>query len=102
MSKKKTIIISSFICVLPIMLGSILWSLLPEMLIRHFGPGSYSVSPKKTVIFLYPLLFLMLHFVVVFKSDWLNTTRNEKRYWYIPVLSSTFFIISFILSFMKS
>lgn len=99
---KKKVIISSVICLLPILLGSILWSLLPEMLVRHIGPGTYIVSPKKTVIFLYPLLFLILHFVVVFKSDWLNTPKNEKRYWYIPILSSTFFLISFIFSFIKS
>lgn len=101
MSKKK-VIISSVVCLLPILLGSILWSLLPEMLVRHIGPGTYSVSPKKTVIFLYSILFLILHFVVVFKAEWLNTPRNEKRYWYMPVLSSTFFLISIILSFVKS
>ncbi len=102
MNKKKTIIISSLICLLPILLGSILWGLLPDMLVRHIGPGTYSTSPKKTVIFLYPLIFLILHFIVVFKADWLNAPKNEKRYWYMPILSSTFFLISFMLSFVRS
>lgn len=98
MSKKKRIIIGSIVCLLPILLGIIFWNLLPENLVRHIGPGSYSFSSKEAVVFLYPFLLFILHLIIVFKSDWLNTPRNEKRYWYIPILSSTFFLISFTLS----
>lgn len=99
MSKKKKFLIGSIICLLPILLGIIFWNLLPGNLVRHIGPGSYSFSSKEAVVFLYPLLFLISHFIIVFKSDWLNTPRNEKRYWYMPMLSSVFFLISFTLSF---
>lgn len=98
MNNKKRFLIGSIICLLPILLGSILWDFLPENLVRHLGPGALSFSSKERVVFLLPIIFLILHFIIVFKSDWLNTPRNEKRYWYIPILSSIFFFISFTLS----
>ena len=101
MKENKKFIIGSIICLLPILIGIILWGLLPENLVRHIGPGAYSFSSKKIVVFLYPFLFLLLNFIVVFKSDWLNTPKNEKRYSYIPILSSLFFFISFTLSIIN-
>ena len=97
MDKKKTIIISSLICLLPILIGIILWGYLPDMLVRHIGFGTYSTSSKKIVVFLYPFIFLILHLIIVFKSEWLNTPRGRKRFWYMPILSSIFFLMSFIL-----
>ncbi|NBI06692.1 hypothetical protein [Senegalia massiliensis] len=102
MSKKKKIIIGSIVCLLPILLGSILWDLLPDNLVRYIGPGYYRFSSKGIVIFLDPFIFLLLHFIIVFKPDWLNTPKNEKRYWYMPIFSSAFFLISFTLSFVTN
>lgn len=102
MGKKKKVIIGSIICLLPILLGVLLWGSLPDNLTRHIGPGAYSFASKKTVVFLYPPLFLLLHFIIVFKPDWLNTPKNEKKYWYVPILSSAFFLISFTLSLISN
>ena len=102
MNNNKKFLVGSFICLLPILLGSILWNFLPENLVRHFGPGAFSFSSKGIVVFLLPVLFLLLHFIIVFKSDWLNTPRNEKRYCYMPIFSSAFFFISFTLGFLKN
>lgn len=55
-----------------------------------------------TFICLLPIIFLLLHFIIVFKSDWLNTPRNEKRYCYMPIFSSAFFFISFTLGFLNN
>ena len=98
MKENKKFIMGSIICLLPILLGIILWGSLPENLVRHIGPGAFSYSSKEVVVFLLPIFFLLLHFIIVFKSDWLNTPKNDKRYWYMPILSSLFFLISFTLS----
>lgn len=103
MNKKEVIVISSFICLLPILIGGLLWNLLPESLASHIGLlGIDGFISKRIVILLLPLVFLLIHFVVVFKPDWINSPGTEKRYWYIPVISSIFFSIAFILSFATS
>ena len=98
MEDNKKIVIGSIICLLPMIVGIMLWEILPENLVRHIGPGAYSFSSKKIVVFLYPFFFLLLNFIVVFKPGWLNTPKSKKRYWYTPILSSAFFFISFVLS----
>lgn len=102
MNKKTKLLISSIICLFPILLGIILWDVLPEFLIRNFAPGFYRFSSKKIVVFVYPFIFLILHFIVIFKSDWLNTPKGEKRFWYLPIASNLFYFGSFILSLIKN
>lgn len=101
MNKNTKILISSCILIFPILLGIILWNILPEYLIRHFGPGSYGLSSKKIVIFIYPFIFFLLHFIFIFKSDWFNTPKGEKRFWYLPIISTIFYFFSFLLSLIK-
>jgi len=98
MNNNKKFIISSIICLLPILLGIILWRLLPENLVGEIWIGGYSFSSKKIVAFIYPFIFFVLHYIVVFKSDWLNTPKSKMRYWYMPIFSNAFFLISLMLS----
>ena len=98
-NNKKTVTISSLICLLPIIVGSILWAFLPDRLYAMVGMGP-NIS-KEIMIFLIPILFFLLHLIVVFKSDWLNIPKSKKRHWYIPTISSITFLGSFIWSFLK-
>ena len=60
---KKTLIITSVLIVLPIFVGLLLWSQLPDTIATHFGadnePNGWSSKPF--VVFAMPLIMLVLH-----------------------------------------
>lgn len=105
-SNKKLVKISSALCLLPILIGIILWNLLPESLntylTMYFSVGYIS---KQNVVFLLPFLFLFFNFIAIFKTDWLNVTRktfvSKKRYWYMPIFSNIYFAIIFIINIRR-
>lgn len=91
--KDKKTIIGSIACLIPMILGLILWSALPDKLYAQVGMLP-NIS-KGIMVFLVPILFLLLHLIVVYKSDWLNKPRGEYRYWYVPLISNVVFVLIF-------
>lgn len=61
-----TMLITSFICLIPVFIGIILWDKLPDSMVRHFNaniePNGW--SSKTTVVLLFPLLFLAISLFV--------------------------------------
>lgn len=92
--KKIKIIISSLIILLPIVFGLLMWNKLPDTIITHWGVNNEPNGwQSKIAVVLQPLVFLALHFVLVFtvKLDKRNKFQNpvvmDLIYWLIPALS---------------
>lgn len=91
----KTIIITSFITLIPMLIGLALWNKLPAELPTHFGinnqPDSY--SSKAFSVFGMPLLMLAFHFVGILatKADPKMKNINDKVFtlvlYIIPAVS---------------
>lgn len=91
MYKDKKIIIGSLTCLIPMILGLILWSVLPDKLYAQVGMVP-NIS-KGNMVFLIPILFLLIHLLVVYRPDWLNKPKGNYRYWYVPIFSNLVFMI---------
>ena len=95
----KKIIASSLICLFPVLLGSILWKILPEQMVRSLS----GYSSKAVVIFVLPVVFLAIHLIYCFKKDWHKPIPASWRYRLMPLLSNLFFVVSVVLSaFVKN
>ncbi|WP_459503518.1 DUF1648 domain-containing protein [Bacillus sp. C1] len=94
--KKKidvTCIMSSFVCLVPMILAIVLYSDLPEQMPIHWnatGAADHYVS-KNMVIFGMPLLMLVMNVIVHLTINYSqkNITKAEQvlKKWLIPVLS---------------
>ncbi|MBR7132294.1 MAG: SdpI family protein [Clostridia bacterium] len=92
---KLKLLISSVIILLPIVVGGILWSRLPEQLAVHWGTDGTAdnFSSKAFVVIGLPLILLLLHWVCVLVTakDPKNKNQNRKVFglvlWICPVLS---------------
>ncbi len=75
--KKKTIVITSILIVLPMIVGLILWNRLPDQIATHFSfdgtPDDW--SPKAFCSFGMPLLLLIVHGFCIFVFP---VIRNEE------------------------
>ena len=97
LKKNKThIILSSFVVLIPMLLGIILWKFMPdEMIITHWGVGGVADrwSSKAFAVFGMPLIFLLAHWVGIYmvSRDPKNKGQNGKILrtviWVIPVMS---------------
>lgn len=78
----KTIIVTSVLTLIPMIVGIILWSKLPDSMPTHFGinnePDGY--SSKTFAVFAIPLFMLALHLVCIFatKLDPKMKSLNDK------------------------
>lgn len=93
--KWKNFIITSLVCLFPILLGVALWDKLPETMAIHFdinnNPDNF--ASKEFAIFGIPLLMVLLQFVcciindlnAYYKGERVKFTRVTK--WIIPVMS---------------
>lgn len=99
MKRNRKLLVSSFVCLLPMFLGLLLWRFLPQTMARHIGwLGVDGVSPKHVVVLIIPLLFLALHLIVCLRPGWLNQKRHKWVYAYVPVISNAFFVFSVLFS----
>ncbi len=93
--KWKTLIITSIICLLPILLGLALWNKLPETMAIHFdinnNPDNF--ASKGFVVFGMPVLMALLQMFCCFIND-INAYKHGERKkfematkWIIPVMT---------------
>ena len=82
MKNKKYWLVTSAITLVPILLGLLLWSKLPDRLPTHFGVDGAADgwSGKGFAVFGIPLMMLGFHFVIYFATrlDKQNRGHNEK------------------------
>ena len=96
--KKKinlTMILTTLICLLPMLLGIVLYDKLPEQIPTHFNfegvPDDY--SPKAFACFGVPLIMLGLNIIVQFalgtdpKKDNIASIMKKISVWIVPVVS---------------
>jgi len=93
--KWKSLIITSFVCLLPILLGVALWESLPDTMAIHFNINNEpdNFASKSFVVFGLPFLMAVLQFFSCFVYD-INAHKHGERpkfekvtKWIIPVMS---------------
>lgn len=92
---KLLIIVTALICLLPILVGVILWNRLPEQIPTHWGVNGEvdSWSSKPLAVFFFPCLMAGIHLLCVFFSQFdPKHTEQPKQMlnlvlWICPVIS---------------
>lgn len=93
--KWKSLIITCFVCLLPILLGIALWNDLPETMAIHFNINNEpdNFAPKGFVVFGLPLLMVVLQMFCCFIND-INSYKHGERKkferatkWIIPIMA---------------
>lgn len=98
--KWKIIIITSIVCLLPILLGVALWEKLPDTMAIHFdinnNPDNF--ASKEFVVFGLPVLMAMLQMFCCFIND-INAHKHGEKVkfervtkWIIPVMSIILYV----------
>ncbi len=92
---KTKLILTSFVILIPIIIGIILWNQLPDTIVTHWGinnePDGY--SSKAFAVFGLPLLLLVIHWVCVFatkldkKSKDISPKMLSIVLWICPAIS---------------
>ncbi len=93
--KWKILLLTCFVCLLPILLGLVLWNQLPDMMAIHFdaynNPDNF--ASKGFVVFGMPLLMVPLQCICCFIND-LNAHKHGERKkfelvtkWIIPIMA---------------
>ncbi len=98
--------ISTVLCLLPIILGLILYGKLPEQIAVHFdstgAPNGY--LPKGTAVFFLPVIFAVLNIITHFrlnhdpKNDSISLRLKQAAKWALPVISVIVMPITLFLS----
>ena len=91
----KMVIIGSVICLLPCILGIVMWNDLPERMPIHWNLGGEvdNYTSKGIAVFAFPALMaafnLLLHFLSSFEKKRENYSKalTTMTYWLIPVIS---------------
>ena len=103
----KILIITSLICLIPIIFGVILYDQLPEQMAVHFGlnnePNSF--APKEFALFGIPLLMFILQVFCCISSDFMEEKKQNKKYitiykwiyitiykWIIPIIEMVVYL----------
>lgn len=100
---RKTLILSVIICLLPMLLGAILYNKLPEQMPIHFTtndvPDNY--AHKNFALFGLPLIMAIVQAIcLIAVNTKLNKLKNEEKpkilkimEWFIPVVSVLIYVI---------
>ena len=99
---KKLLALTSFVILLPMIWGLIIWSQLPNKISIHFNLAGQAnnFQSKPLAVFGLPFFLLLVHLFVIFMigRDPKNRTMNEKMvkviYWLIPIVS---LIVSYLI-----
>ncbi len=92
---KKQLILSSIIILLPIIIGLIMWNILPENMATHWGLNGEANgwSSRTFAIFAMPVILLIVHWICIFATslDPKNKDQSNKVFgmllWIIPMTS---------------
>ena len=92
---KSFIILSTFVCLLPILMYVFVFDQLPEQMVQHWGAGGTPTwtMPREFAIFVLPLVLALIHLIVVFAIG-VSAAKGEISakfhaiiLWFIPVTS---------------
>lgn len=94
-SEKRTILISTIICALPMLLGLLVYNKLPDQVGIHFGANGEvdSYASKPVAVFLLPLFLVVIQLVVAFSLKYDPKKMNQGSIiktlslWIVPVVS---------------
>ena len=92
---RRTIILTTFLTGLPILIGLILWSKLPDSIATHWGANGQANgwSSKASTVFFLPCILMIIHLfaVVLTLNDPKKTNIHKKPmtliFWIVPVIS---------------
>ena len=92
---RRTIILTTFLTGLPILIGLILWSKLPDSIATHWGANGQANgwSSKVYTVFWGPCILMIIHLFAVFLTlnDPKKTNIHKKPmtliFWIVPVIS---------------
>ena len=92
---RRTIILTIFLTGLPILIGLILWSKLPDSIATHWGANGQANgwSSKASTVFFLPCILIIIHLFSVFLTlnDPKKTNIHKKPmtliFWIVPVIS---------------
>lgn len=93
--KRRILIITCIVCLLPILLGVALWNKLPETMAIHFNINNEpdNFASKGFVVFGFPVLMVLLQIFCCFIND-INAYKHGERKklekvtkWIIPIMS---------------
>lgn len=101
--KWKSLAVTCFVCLLPIILGITLWDTLPDTMAIHFdinnNPDNF--ASKGFVVFGLPFLMVLMQFFCCFIND-INAHKHGERKkfenvtkWIIPVITVVLQIVTF-------
>ena len=95
----KILIITSLMCLIPIIFGVILYDQLPEQMAVHFGVNNEpnSFAPKEFALFGIPLLMFILQVFCCISSDFMEEKKQNKKYitiykWIIPIIEMVVYL----------
>lgn len=103
----KTIILTTLLTGLPILIGLILWSKLPDSIATHWGADGQvnGWSSKVSTVFFLPCILMMIHLFAVFLilNDPKKTNIHKKPmtliFWIVPVISILMNGIIYLIAF---
>lgn len=100
--KWKSLIITSLVCLLPILFGLSLWNILPETMAIHFdfygNPDNF--ASKGFVVFALPVIMLLAQVFCCVAIDWQSGKFGENKKpvlvtkWILPVITVVLHIIT--------
>ncbi|MGT2906818.1 SdpI family protein [Streptococcus dentiloxodontae] len=94
-TNKKLLALTSLVILLPVLIGCLLWSYLPEKVATHFSLSGQAdgFSSRMLAVFGLPIIFLLLHWFCLFttskdpKVENVSPKMRLVTYWIIPLVS---------------
>ncbi len=97
---RKTLILTIIVCLLPILLGIVLYNQLPEQMPIHFKVGDVpdNYAPKNFALFGIPLIMAIVQTICMLST--INRLKNKEKpriakimEWFIPIITVLIYII---------
>lgn len=97
---RRTLILTVIICLLPMLLGIVLYNHLPEQMPIHFTLGNIpdNYAPKNVALFGIPIIMAIVQAISIFGT--MNKLKNKEKpriakimEWFIPIITILLYII---------
>lgn len=103
--KKKKLLITSFITLLPLLVGVVLYSKLPNPIATHFDANGdpNGFTSRALTVFGIPCFLLGIHLLCVYameknKQKIQSEKMNEVMYWFVPIISNFVLLSSYAMA----
>lgn len=101
-NNKRTLILTVCVCLLPIILGIVLYNKLPEQMPMHFTIGDKidNYAPKNIVLFGIPIIMSIIQAICMIFTNKRNNLNSDGKprilkimEWFIPIITVLMYII---------